>query len=98
MAVDISGGSGSFAAKLTDHNVTVVTTGINSGAPYLETIALRGLMGLHIPHNVRLPFFDNSVDLVHFGDEFHNLSLTEFEFSLFDWNRYVKFSFVYLDI
>lgn len=40
---DIGGGSGTFAARMAERNVTVVTATLNVDAPYNEFIAARGL-------------------------------------------------------
>ena len=60
LGLDTGRGTGSFAAHMSLHNVTVMTmamniettTGVKKGLPYMETIALRGLVPLHIPHTV----------------------------------------------
>lgn len=61
LGLDVGGGTGSFAAHMALHGVTVMTTAFNvetvynkiGGLPYMETIALRGLIPLHVPHKVR---------------------------------------------
>ncbi|CAI5983421.1 unnamed protein product [Closterium sp. NIES-64] len=58
--LDAGGGTGSFAAHMARYNVTVMTTAMNietvtgrrQGLPYMETIALRGLISLHVPHKM----------------------------------------------
>ncbi|KAK9267784.1 hypothetical protein L1049_010219 [Liquidambar formosana] len=67
LGVDIGGGTGAFAARMKLHNVTVVSTTMNLGAPYSEVVALRGLVPLHVPLQQRLPVFDGVVDLVRCG-------------------------------
>ncbi|GJP52353.1 hypothetical protein CLOM_g11479 [Closterium sp. NIES-68] len=60
LGVDIGGGTGSFAAHMALYNVTILTTAMNvetvvgrkQGLPYMEAIALRGLIPLHLPHKV----------------------------------------------
>lgn len=90
LGLDVAGGSGSFAALLASHNITVVTTGMNSGAPFLETMALRGLLALHLPMKARLPFFDRTFDIIHSQHAVQMLSLEDFEFMIFDWDRVLR--------
>ncbi|CAI5489254.1 unnamed protein product, partial [Closterium sp. Naga37s-1] len=60
IGLDAGGGTGSFAAHMARYNVTVMTTAMNietvtgrrQGLPYMETIALRGLIPLHVPHKM----------------------------------------------
>ncbi|CAI5491043.1 unnamed protein product [Closterium sp. Naga37s-1] len=73
LGLDIGGGTGSFAAHMALYNVTILTTAMNvetvvgrkQGLPYMEAIALRGLIPLHLPHKARLPFFDGSSGIIH---------------------------------
>lgn len=61
VGLDAGGGTGSFAAHMARYNVTVMTTAMNietvvgrmKGLPYMETIALRGLVPLWVPHKVQ---------------------------------------------
>ncbi|CAI5513815.1 unnamed protein product [Closterium sp. Naga37s-1] len=65
IGLDAGGGTGSFAAHMARYNVTVLTTAMNietvtgrrQGLPYMETIALRGLIPLHVPHK-GLPYME----------------------------------------
>ena len=71
--------------------VTVVSTALNLGAPFNEIIALRGLIPLYATLNQRLPFFDNTMDLIHttgFLDGWIDLLLMDF--ILFDWDRVLR--------
>ena len=61
IGLDIAGGTGSFAAHMAARNVTVLTTGMDinegmgvrkKGLPYLEAIAMRGLVPLWLPYKV----------------------------------------------
>eukprot|EP00897_Mesotaenium_endlicherianum_P002340 jgi/Mesen1/2133/ME000152S01217 len=98
IGLDAGGGTGSFAAKMSEFNVTIMTTamnvetlwGVEKGLPYMETIALRGLIPLHLPHKARLPFFDNTLDVVHSMNSIKYLPLVEFEELLFEWNRVLR--------
>lgn len=62
---DIGGGSGTFAARMAEKNVTVITNTLNIDAPYSEFIAARGLFPLFLSLDHRFPFYDNVFDLVH---------------------------------
>ncbi|KAL4562660.1 hypothetical protein LXL04_026688 [Taraxacum kok-saghyz] len=65
IGLDFSIGTGTFAARMRDQNVTIVSAIINLGAPFSEMIALRGLVPIYVTINQRLPFFDNTLDLIH---------------------------------
>ncbi|WOL03045.1 hypothetical protein Cni_G11765 [Canna indica] len=91
IGLDISVGTGTFAARMKEWNVTVVSASLNVGAPFSEMIALRGLIPLYTTLTQRLPFFDNTMDLIHtsvFLDGWINLQLLDF--ILFDWDRVLR--------
>ncbi|KAJ0962521.1 hypothetical protein J5N97_027643 [Dioscorea zingiberensis] len=91
IGLDVSVGTGSFAARMREWNVTIVSTAMNIGAPFSETIALRGLVPLYASLGQRLPFFDNTLDLIHssvFLDGWVDLQLLDF--ILFDWDRVLR--------
>ncbi|KAJ6797162.1 uncharacterized protein M6B38_207600 [Iris pallida] len=91
IGVDISVGTGSFAARMRERNVTIISTAMNIGAPFNEMIALRGLVPLYMSLGQRLPFFDNTMDLIHtsvFLDGWVDLQLLDF--MLFDWDRVLR--------
>ncbi|KAJ4823418.1 hypothetical protein Tsubulata_025582 [Turnera subulata] len=91
IGLDYGVGTGTFAARMREHNVTIVSTALNLGAPFNELIALRGLIPLYITLNQRLPFFDNTLDLIHtagFMDGWIDLLLMDF--ILFDWDRILR--------
>lgn len=91
IGLDFSVGTGTFAARMTEFNVTVVSATINLGAPFSEMIALRGLVPLYLTINQRLPFFDNTLDLIHttrFLDGWIDFVLLEFV--LYDWDRVLR--------
>ncbi|KAF7852109.1 hypothetical protein BT93_L0505 [Corymbia citriodora subsp. variegata] len=91
LGIDIGGGTGTFAATMKMHNVTVVTTTMNLGAPYNEAAALRGLVPLHVPLQQRLPMFDGAVDLVRCGHAVNRwIPETVLEFMLFDIDRVLR--------
>uniref|UniRef100_A0A5B7BDI7 Methyltransferase type 11 domain-containing protein n=1 Tax=Davidia involucrata TaxID=16924 RepID=A0A5B7BDI7_DAVIN len=91
IGLDFSVGTGTFAARMRDFNVTIVSATINLGAPFNEMIALRGLIPLYLTINQRLPFFDNTLDLIHttrFLDGWIDFVLLDFV--LFDWDRVLR--------
>lgn len=91
IGLDFSVGTGTFAARMREFNVTVVSATINLGAPFNEMIALRGLVPLYLTVNQRLPFFDNTLDLIHttrFLDGWIDFVLLDFV--LYDWDRVLR--------
>eukprot|EP00271_Cylindrocystis_brebissonii_P010134 TRINITY_DN2622_c0_g1_i1.p1 TRINITY_DN2622_c0_g1~~TRINITY_DN2622_c0_g1_i1.p1 ORF type:complete len:532 (-),score=51.73 TRINITY_DN2622_c0_g1_i1:303-1898(-) len=90
IGLDVAGGTGSFAARMAPYNVTIISTGMNTFAPFLETMAGRGLPALHLPMKARLPFFDYSLDIIHSVHAVQMLTLTDFEFMLYDWDRVLR--------
>ncbi|CAA0823224.1 Unknown protein [Striga hermonthica] len=91
IGLDFGVGTGTFAARMRERNVTIVSTALNLGAPFSETIALRGLVPLYVTLNQRLPFFDNTMDIIHttgFLDGWIDLQLLDF--ILFDWDRVLR--------
>ncbi|KAL8111521.1 hypothetical protein AgCh_019290 [Apium graveolens] len=91
IGLDFSIGTGTFAARMREHNVTIVSASINLGAPFNEMIALRGLIPLYLTINQRLPFFDNTLDLIHttrFLDGWIDFVLLDFV--LYDWDRVLR--------
>lgn len=91
IGLDFSLGTGSFAARMREQNVTIVSTALNLGAPFSETIALRGLVPLYVTLNQRLPFFDNTMDLIHTrGLLDGRIDLQLMDFILFDLDRVLR--------
>lgn len=91
IGLDFSVGTGTFAARMRDFNVTIVSATINLGAPFSEMIALRGLVPLYLTINQRLPFFDNTLDMIHttrFLDGWIDFVLLDFV--LYDWDRVLR--------
>ncbi|OVA16934.1 putative S-adenosyl-L-methionine-dependent methyltransferase [Macleaya cordata] len=91
IGLDFSVGTGTFAARMREFNVTVVSATINLGAPFSEMIALRGLVPLYFTINQRLPFFDNTLDLIHttrFLDGWIDFMLLDFV--LYDMDRVLR--------
>ncbi|KAI3464863.1 hypothetical protein Pfo_021526 [Paulownia fortunei] len=88
---DIGGGSGTFAARMAERNVTVVTATLNVDAPFNEFIAARGLFPLYFSLDHRFPFYDNVFDLVHAANELDVGGRPEkLEFLLFDIDRVLR--------
>ncbi|CAM6100620.1 unnamed protein product [Calypogeia fissa] len=91
IGLDFSVGVGTFAARMREHNITIASATLNLGAPFNEFIALRGLLPLYLSVNQRLPFFDNTLDIVHsslFLDGWIDHQLLDFV--LLDWDRVIR--------
>lgn len=88
---DIGGGSGSFAARMAERNVTVVTNTLNVDAPFSEFIAARGLFPLYLSLDHRFPFHDNVFDLVRASSGLDVGGKPEkLEFLMFDIDRILR--------
>ncbi|CAI7834344.1 unnamed protein product [Closterium sp. NIES-54] len=98
LGLDVGGGTGSFAAHMARHGVTVMTTAMNyetvsgrhAGLPYFEAIAMRGLIPLFLPHKARLPFYDNTLDVIHSVNSVKYMPVLEFEDLVFEWDRVLR--------
>lgn len=91
IGLDIGGGSGTFAARMREHEVTIVTTTMNFDGPFNNFIASRGLVPLHISVANRLPFFENTLDIVHSMHVLSNwIPDVMLEFALFDIYRVLR--------
>ncbi|XP_047323297.1 probable methyltransferase At1g29790 [Impatiens glandulifera] len=89
--LDLGGGSGTFAARMAEKNVTVVTSTLNIDAPFNEFIAARGLFPLYLSLDHRFPFYDNVFDLVHVGSGLDVGGRPEkMEFLMFDLDRVLR--------
>lgn len=91
IGLDFSPTTGTFAALMRERNVTIASATLNLGAPFSEVIALRGLLPLYLSIGSRLPFFDNTLDIVHstlFLDGWIDMKLLQFV--LFDWDRVLR--------
>ena len=60
---DIGIGSGSFAAVMSERNVTVITSTLNVNGPFNEFIAARGLFPVYLSLDHRFPFVQSSIQL-----------------------------------
>ncbi|KAE8704205.1 Transcriptional factor B3 family protein / auxin-responsive factor AUX/IAA-related [Hibiscus syriacus] len=88
---DIGGGSGTFAARMAERNVTAITNALNLDAPYSEFIAARGLFPLFLSLDHRFPFYDNVFDLVHATSGLDVGGRPEkLEFLMFDVDRVLR--------
>ncbi|KAL7155429.1 hypothetical protein ABFS83_03G074300 [Erythranthe nasuta] len=88
---DIGGGSGTFAARMAERNVTIVTATLNVEAPFNEFIASRGLFPLYLSLDHRFPFQDNVFDLVHAANGLDVGGRSEkLEFLMFDIDRVLR--------
>ncbi|VVB09441.1 unnamed protein product [Arabis nemorensis] len=94
MGFDISGGSGTFAAKMAEKNVNIISNTLNIEAPFSEFIAARGLFPLFMSMDQRLPFYDNVFDLIHASNGLDSVSSSnkpeKLEFLMFDLDRILK--------
>ena len=88
---DLGGGSGTFAARMAEKNVTVVTATLNVDAPFSEFIAARGLFPLYLSLDHRFPFYDNVFDLVRAASGLDVGGRPEkLEFLMFDIDRILR--------
>ncbi|XP_027094803.1 uncharacterized protein LOC113749573 [Coffea eugenioides] len=88
---DIGGGSGTFAARMAERNVTVVTATLNIDAPFNEFIAARGLFPVFLSLDHRFPFYDNVFDLIHAANGLDVGGRPEkLEFLMFDIDRILR--------
>lgn len=93
IGLDISGGgsSGTFAARMAEKNVTVITNTLNNGGPFSEFVAARGVFPLFLSLDHRLPFHDNVFDLVRGSSGLDVEGKAEkLEFLMFDLDRVLK--------
>ncbi|KAJ0972193.1 hypothetical protein J5N97_020152 [Dioscorea zingiberensis] len=91
IGLDIGGGSGTFAARMREHKVTIVTTTMNFDGPFNSFIASRGLVPLHISVAHRLPFFESTLDIVHSMHVLSNwIPDVMLEFALYDIYRVLR--------
>lgn len=91
IGLDFSPTTGTFASIMREKNVTIASSTLNLGAPFNEVIALRGLLPLYTSIGSRLPFFDNTLDMIHstlFLDGWIGIELLQFV--LFDWDRVLR--------
>ncbi|GAB2230179.1 hypothetical protein Drorol1_Dr00014437 [Drosera rotundifolia] len=91
IGLDIGGGSGTFAVRMSERNVTIVTTSMNFNAPFNNFIASRGMISMFLTVSQRLPFFDNTLDIVHSMHVLSNwIPPILLQFMLFDIYRVLR--------
>ncbi|TVU14279.1 hypothetical protein EJB05_37739, partial [Eragrostis curvula] len=91
IGLDIGGGTGTFAARMAERNVTVVTTTLDLDAPFNAFVASRGLVPLQISLMQRLPFADGVLDIVHSMNALSNsVPDAVLEAALFDIYRVLR--------
>ncbi|KAJ3672835.1 hypothetical protein LUZ60_006209 [Juncus effusus] len=91
IGLDLGGGSGSFAIRMHEHNVTMVASTVNLNGPFSNFIASRGIIPLYITVGKRLPFFDNTLDIVHSMHVLSNwIPTVVLQFVLFDVYRVLR--------
>ncbi|KAL0335339.1 UNVERIFIED_CONTAM: hypothetical protein Sradi_4745800 [Sesamum radiatum] len=91
IGLDIGGGSGTFAARMKEKNVTIVTTSMNFDGPFNSFIASRGLIPMHVSVSQRFPFFENTLDIVHSMHVLSNwIPDAMLEFTLYDIYRVLR--------
>ena len=91
VGMDTGGRSRKFTVRMTERNVTIVTTSMNFNAPSNTFIASRGVIPMYITITQRLPFFDNTLDIVHSMHVFRNKILAQLlEFVFYDMYRIHK--------
>ncbi|CAN6241622.1 unnamed protein product [Urochloa humidicola] len=91
VGLDIGGGTGTFAARMAERNVTVVTSTLDLDAPFAAFVASRGLVPLQITLTQRLPFADGVLDIVHSMNALSNwVPDAVLEAALFDIYRVLR--------
>nr|CAD1836959.1 unnamed protein product [Ananas comosus var. bracteatus] len=88
IGLDIGSGKGTFAARMRERGVTVVTSTMDFDGPFNNFVASRGLVPLHVSVAHRLPFYDGTLDVVHTMHVLSNwVPDAVLEFALFDIYR-----------
>ncbi|KAH7835601.1 hypothetical protein Vadar_027818 [Vaccinium darrowii] len=91
IGLDIGGGTGTFAARMKERNVTIITTSMNLDGPFNSFISSRGLLSMHLSISQRLPFFENTLDIVHSMHVLSNwIPDMMLEFTLYDIYRVLR--------
>ncbi|KAL1534960.1 putative methyltransferase At1g29790 [Salvia divinorum] len=91
IGLDIGGGSGTFAARMRERNVTIITTSMNFDGPFNSFIASRGLIPMHVSISQRFPFFENTLDIIHSMHVLSNwIPDPMLEFALYDIYRVLR--------
>ncbi|CAJ2658079.1 unnamed protein product [Trifolium pratense] len=91
IGLDIGGGTGTFAARMKERNVTIITSTLNLDGPFNNMVASRGLIPMYISISQRFPFFENTLDIVHSMDVIGNwMPDTMLEFVFYDIYRVLR--------
>ncbi|KAK8569246.1 hypothetical protein V6N13_107084 [Hibiscus sabdariffa] len=91
IGLDIGGGVATFAVKMMERNITIVTSSMNLNGPFNSFIASRGVVPLYMSISQRLPFFDNTLDIVHSMHVLSNwIPTTVLHFLVFDVYRVLR--------
>lgn len=91
VGLDFSPSTGTFAAIMKEKNVTIATATVNLGAPFSEVIALRGLIPIYLSIGTRLPFFDNTLDIIHSSLFLDGWIQPDFlQYVVIDWDRVLR--------
>ncbi|WOK97395.1 hypothetical protein Cni_G06103 [Canna indica] len=91
IGLDIGGGSGTFAARMREREVTIVSTTMDFDGPFNSFMAARGLVAMHVSVAHRLPFFDGTLDIVHSMHVLSNwVPEMMLEFALYDVYRVLR--------
>ncbi|XP_060213171.1 probable methyltransferase At1g29790 [Lycium barbarum] len=91
IGLDIGGGVATFAVRMRERNITILTTSMNLNGPFNTFIASRGVVPLYISISQRLPFFDNTLDIVHSMHVLSNwIPTTLLHFLFFDIYRVLR--------
>jgi len=91
IGLDIGGGVATFAIRMKARNITIITTSMNLNGPFNSFIAARGVIPMYISISQRLPFFDNTLDIVHSMHVMSNwIPTTLLHFMLFDIYRVLR--------
>ncbi|KAL6225819.1 hypothetical protein ACLB2K_004668 [Fragaria x ananassa] len=91
IGLDVGGGVATFAVRMRERNITIVTTSMNLNGPFNNFIASRGVIPLYISISQRLPFFDNTLDIVHSMHVLSNwIPTTLLHFAFFDVYRVLR--------
>ncbi|CAN1123003.1 Probable methyltransferase At1g29790 [Linum perenne] len=91
IGIDLGGGVATFAVRMKERNVTIITTSMNLNGPFNNFIAARGVVPMYISISQRLPFFDNTLDIVHSMHVLSNwIPTTLLHFLMFDVYRVLR--------
>ncbi|KAK4353943.1 hypothetical protein RND71_026137 [Anisodus tanguticus] len=91
IGLDIGGGVATFAVRMRERNITILTTSMNLNGPFNTFIAARGVVPLYISISQRLPFVDNTLDIMHSMHVLSNwIPTTLLHFLFFDIYRVLR--------